>query len=170
MKEFDFSTLKVCSGAHFISKLFSLVGHTRNNKRAHTNNAVKQRSVLNFENKRWRATTRFSVWNSTASLKGYTFKYCAERVLGKENIGEHCGCSSINTITYRLFTAIAIEMKCVGQVCVKNNSTAISRIWLQLVLVFVAVLLFRQKVRFSCHVYLSCEAQFLLPLQLKRKL
>jgi len=43
-----------------------LVGHTRNNKRAHTNNAVKQRSVLNFENKRWR--------NSTASLKGDTFK------------------------------------------------------------------------------------------------
>ena len=108
IKEFDFSMLKSCSGAHFISKLFCLDGHTKNNKRAHTNNAVKQRRVLNFENKRWRAT----------------------RVLGKENIDQHCGCSSINTITYHLFTAIAIEMKCVGQVSVKNNSTVIFRIWL----------------------------------------
>ena len=31
-KEFGFSTLKACSGAHFISKLFWLVGHTRNKK------------------------------------------------------------------------------------------------------------------------------------------
>jgi len=52
IKEFDLSKLKVCSGAHFISKLFCLVGHTKNNKCAHTNNAVKQRNVLNFENKR----------------------------------------------------------------------------------------------------------------------
>jgi len=92
IKEFDFSTPKACSGAHFISKLFCLVGHTKNNKRAHTNNAVKQRSVLNFENKRWRPTTHFSVQNSTTHLKGDTFKYCAERVLGKEDIDEHCGC------------------------------------------------------------------------------
>jgi len=123
IKEFDFSTLKACSGAHFISKLFCLVGHTKNNKRAHTNNAVKQRSVLNFKNKRWRATTRFSVRNSTTRLKGDTFKKCAERVLGKENM------LLIDQPNYLcLFTAIAIEMKCVGQVCVKNNSTAISRI------------------------------------------
>jgi len=128
IKEFDVSTLKACSGAHFISKLFCLVGHTKNNKRAQTNNAVKQRSVLNFKNKRWLATTCFSVRNSTTRLKGDTFKYCAERVLGKENTDEHCSCSSINTITYHLFTAIAIERKCVGQACVKNNSTVISRI------------------------------------------
>ena len=112
IKEFDFSTLKACSGAHFISKLFCLVGHTKNNKRAHTNNAVKQRSVLNFENKRWLATTRFSVRNSTTRLKGDSFKYCAERVLDKENIGEHCCCSSINPIRdSNFFACICFERK-----------------------------------------------------------
>ena len=32
IKEFYFSTLKACSGAHFIGKVFCLVGHTKNNK------------------------------------------------------------------------------------------------------------------------------------------
>jgi len=31
-KEFGFSTLKVCPGAHFISEFFFFVEHTKNNK------------------------------------------------------------------------------------------------------------------------------------------